>query len=60
MATPNLSPVSTTSTVVLTSTGSIAIAGNGAGNTVHYPLGIYADSESDLYDINFVNGFPYI
>jgi hypothetical protein len=56
MATPNLSPVSTTSTVVLTSTGSIAIAGNGAGNTVHYPLGIYADSESDLYDINFVNG----
>jgi len=56
MATPNLSPVSTTNTVVLTSTGSIAIAGNGAGNPTHYPLGIYADSESDLYDINFVNG----
>jgi len=56
MATPTLSPTSTTSPVVLTSTGSIAATGNGAANPVHYPLGIYVDTDSDLYDVNFVNG----
>ena len=56
MATPTLSPTSTTSAVVLTSTGSVATTGNGAGNPVHYPLGIYVDVDSDLYDVNFVNG----
>ena len=56
MAKPTLSPASTTNTVVLTSTGSIAITGNGAGNPTHYPFGIYVDSDSDLYDANFANG----
>ena len=56
MAAPTLTPSSETSTVILTSTGSVAITGNGAGNTVHYPFGIYADPDSDLYDTNFVNG----
>ena len=56
MAVPTLTPSSETSTVILTSTGSVAITGNGAGNTVHYPFGIYADPDSDLYDTNFVNG----
>jgi hypothetical protein len=56
MAKPTLSPASTTSAVVLTSTGSIVTSGKGAGNTVHYPFGLYADTDSDLYDVNFVNG----
>ena len=56
MAKPTLSPASTTSTVVLTSTGSIAVTGNGAGNPTHYPLGLYIDANSDLYDENFING----
>tara|TARA_R110000824_G_scaffold100088_5_gene237947 strand:- start:18161 stop:19450 length:1290 start_codon:yes stop_codon:yes gene_type:complete len=56
MATPTLSPTSATSTVVLTSTGSVAITGNGSGNPSHYPFGIYADPDADLYDVNFVNG----
>ena len=56
MAKPTLSPSSTISAVTLTSTGSIAITGNGAGNLAHYPLGIYADVDSSLYDVNFVNG----
>ena len=56
MAKPTLSPASTTSTVVLTSTGSIAITGNGAGNPSHYPFGLYSDADSDLYDTNFLNG----
>jgi len=56
MAKPTLSPASTTSAVVLTSTGSIAITGNGAGNPSHYPFGIYVDSDSALYDANFANG----
>jgi len=56
MAVPTLTPSSETSSVILTSTGSIAITGNGAGNTTHYPFGIYADPDSDLYDTNFVNG----
>jgi hypothetical protein len=56
MATPTLSPVSATSAAALTSTGSIVAAGNGAGNLVHYPFGIYADVNSVLYDANFING----
>jgi len=56
MAKPTLSPASTTSTVVLTSTGSIAITGNGAGNPTHYPFGLYADADSALYDANFTKG----
>tara|TARA_R110000737_G_scaffold72400_1_gene100907 strand:+ start:2896 stop:4224 length:1329 start_codon:yes stop_codon:yes gene_type:complete len=56
MAKPTLSPASTTSAIVLTSTGSIDITGNGAGNPSHYPFGIYADSDSALYDTNFSKG----
>jgi hypothetical protein len=56
MAKPTLSPASTTSTVVLTSTGSIIVTGNGAGNPSHYPFGLYADADSSLYDTNFING----
>jgi len=56
MAKPTLSPASTTSAVVLTSTGSIVTTGNGAGNESHYPFGLYADVDSDLYDTNFING----
>lgn len=56
MAKPTLSPASTTSAVVLTSTGSVVTSGKGAGNTAHYPFGLYADTDSDLYDVNFVNG----
>ena len=56
MALPTLSPASTTSAVILTSTGTTATTGNGAGNTSHYPFGLYTDTESDLYDINFING----
>ena len=56
MATPTLTPSSTTSTVVLTSTGSIATTGNGSANPVHYPLGVYVDTDSTLYDVNFING----
>jgi hypothetical protein len=56
MALPTLSPASTTSTVILSSAGTTATTGNGAGNTSHYPFGLYADTESDLYDINFING----
>ena len=56
MASPTLSPASTTSTVILSSAGTTATTGNGAGNTSHYPFGLYVDTESDLYDINFING----
>ena len=56
MALPTLSPASTTSTVILSSVGTTATTGNGAGNTSHYPFGLYVDTESDLYDINFING----
>tara|TARA_R110002074_G_scaffold252824_1_gene424857 strand:+ start:696 stop:1985 length:1290 start_codon:yes stop_codon:yes gene_type:complete len=56
MAAPTLSPTSVTSTVVLTSTGSSVATGAGSGNPAHYPFGIYADPDADLYDVNFVNG----
>ena len=45
------------STVILTSTGSHdSTDPNGAANTNNYFLGIYADSDSALYDANFVSG----
>jgi hypothetical protein len=56
MSKPTLTPTSQTSTVILTSTGSNATTGNGAGNLVHYPLGLYTDPSSELYDTNFING----
>lgn len=56
MAKPTLTPASVTSKVILTSTGSTTTTGNGAGNTVHYPFALYANSTSALYDANFVSG----
>lgn len=56
MAKPTLTPASVTSKSILTSTGSTTTTGNGAGNTVHYPFALYADSTSALYDANFVSG----
>ena len=56
MAVPVLSPISTTSAVVLTSTGSTIATGNGAANLEHYPLGLYASASSPLYDANFISG----
>ena len=56
MSRPTLTPASTTSKVILTSTGSIATSGNGAGNTSHYPFGLYVDTTSALFDANFCTG----
>jgi len=56
LAYPNLNPISTTSAVILTATGSTATSGDGAGNVVLYPLGIYTDTTSQLYDANFISG----
>tara|TARA_R110000824_G_scaffold64253_2_gene167949 strand:+ start:2074 stop:3387 length:1314 start_codon:yes stop_codon:yes gene_type:complete len=56
MAKPTLTPASATSKVILTSTGSTATTNNGAGNTTHYPFGLYATTTSALYDATFVSG----
>ena len=56
MAKPTLSPASATSKSILTSTGSVITTGNGAGNTSHYPFGLYASSTSALYDQSFISG----
>ncbi len=56
MSLPKLSPASTTSAIVLTATGSTGTSNKGAGYTGHYPFGIYSDTDSLLYDANFVNG----
>ena len=56
MALPNLNPRSTVSAVILSATGSTATTGNGAGNISLYPLGIYVDPSSKLYDTNFISG----
>tara|TARA_R110002110_G_scaffold35317_4_gene119407 strand:- start:1406 stop:2716 length:1311 start_codon:yes stop_codon:yes gene_type:complete len=56
MAVPTLTPKSQTSTVILTSTGSAITTQNGAGNTTHYPFGIYATPGGWLYDANFISG----
>ena len=55
MALPTLTPSSTSSKVILTSTGSTATTGNGAGNATHYPIGLYTTG-GDLYDANFLSG----
>jgi len=56
MAVPTLTPSSQTSAVRLSSTGSVGVSTNAAGNTAHYPFGIYATATSALYDINFITG----
>jgi hypothetical protein len=56
MAVPTLTPSSQTSAVRLSATGSLGTSANGAGNTSHYPFGLYADTSAPLYDNNFVSG----
>tara|TARA_R110000824_G_scaffold103901_2_gene246667 strand:- start:9192 stop:10487 length:1296 start_codon:yes stop_codon:yes gene_type:complete len=56
MATPTLTPTSRTSAVVLPATGTVGTTADAAGNTSHYPFGIYSDTVADLYDANFVTG----
>ena len=56
MATPSLTPKSRTSAIVLPPTGTLGTGADGAANTVHYPLGVYADTSSGLFDSNFVTG----
>ena len=55
MALPTLTPSSTTSKVILPSTGSVADHNDGSNNTSNYPLGLYV-KDGDLYDTNFVSG----
>jgi hypothetical protein len=52
MAVPTLTPSSTTSAVTLPETGSFITA----RVIANYPLGIYADTDSSLYDHNFISG----
>ena len=56
MSLPTLSPASQTNAIVLTATGSTDTTATGAGSTAHYPFGMYTDTSSPLYDVNFVNG----
>ena len=55
MAVPTLTPSSEISAARLPETGSFTGA-KGATKVANYPYGIYADSSSDLYDLNFVSG----
>ena len=55
MALPNLTPASTSSKVILPSTGSTITTADGAGNSTNYPIGLYTTG-GDLYDENFVSG----
>ena len=52
MATPTLTPTSQTSTIVLPVTGTRSTA----ETITSYAFGIYADTNSSLYDANFVSG----
>jgi len=52
MAVPTLTPASTISAIVLPVTGTLTTA----QTLTSYPFGIYVNSETDLYDPNFVSG----
>ena len=52
MAVPTLTPSSTISAIVLPVTGTLTTA----QTLTSYPFGIYANSETDLYDPNFISG----
>jgi hypothetical protein len=57
MATPTLTPVSTTSKAILPATGSAAKnVTDGAAYTANYPFGMYVTTTSPLYDRNFISG----
>ncbi len=55
MALPSLTPSSTSSKVILPSTGSTITTADGAGNASNYPIGLYTTG-GDLYDANFLSG----
>ena len=55
MALPSLTPSSTSSKVILPSTGSTIATEDGAGNASNYPIGLYT-TDGDLYDVNFLSG----
>jgi len=55
MALPELTPASTSSKVILPSTGSTITTADGAGNSTNYPIGLYTTG-GDLYDENFISG----
>ena len=55
MALPRLTPASTSSKVILPSTGSTSTTGDGAGNPSNYSFALYA-TDGDLFDANFVSG----
>lgn len=55
MALPDLTPSSTSSKVILPSTGSTILTADGAGNATNYPIGLYTTG-GDLADVNFVSG----
>ena len=52
MSTPTLTPASQTSAIVLPVTGALS----NATTLINYAFGIYADTNSTLYDKNFISG----
>ena len=58
MPNPAPSPViaDPSAVTILTSTGSYGTSSAGAGLVSNYFLGIYADPDSALYDVNFISG----
>ena len=52
MAIPTLTPSSEASEAVLAATGAFSVA----SEPTNYPYGLYADSDSSLFDANFVTG----
>ena len=53
MSAPTLTPRQQTSVIVLPATGTLGTGTDGAGTLTHYPFGVYADVNSDLFDKNF-------
>ena len=56
MSAPTLTPRQQTSVIVLPATGTAGTGTDGAGTLTHYPFGLYADSDSRLFDVNFITG----
>ncbi len=56
MSAPTLTPRQQTSVIVLPATGTLGTGTDGAGALTHYPFGIYVDTDSDLFDRNFITG----
>ena len=55
MALPELTPSSTSSKVILPSTGSTIATADGSGNASNYPIGLYTTG-GDLEDVHFMSG----